>query len=1154
MIYNNIKIPDGLLHEHTKGNVVFFCGAGISIPAGFPDFEELTERVIKDLGQSKQKDSYMQSLMDIGDYISIFETLETRHGKETIREKVKKHLKIEPKVNSLHENLYKLSKTKNNKYRLVTTNFDNLFDKVKGDGIHEYKAPALPIPENDWNGIVYLHGKLSQDDTKDNLVLSNTDFGNAYLYEQWATRFLIKLFQNHTVCFIGYSLDDPIMRYMIDASASQKVKNKMYLFVGHQNNDETKNITSGNWKNNKIEIISYDKKNNHLALEETIQAWATDFTDEVNTLISYVDNYVDKKKNGALQQEDIDGFLWAMSESSGDISKHFSDIKPTPQWECIDELTSHYFTEEHFNRFGIEKEQSSSSHPEELKFSLLFRPIATGENVWYDNRILPYKDKILKNLINWMILNINNEDMFKWVVDHNFTPNDFINLLKDSVYKIPRCSFTEAKKKLKESPHSILSERMRNFWILFLNDKFAIYNYYEEEELLKNSKDINIIKILLKTLITPRLKMTEGLNLKFYTEISIPINPRTRHNGNKLMEDLLKEKELHLLLNVFTNALDETIVLHTLSKTWRELDMDIRSINEHEQNKYSASWYSIIRGIVLCWEDLRKKDIDTARSHTEKWWSSELTIYKRLALYTAQNDNVIDTSKAIDWLESYQQNHWKKEYNDLRGKLKDRESISEANKSRINELQKGNSFPVWGSDGWVSEYENAVKYPDTGEAILQLLKSNTVKPEQFSYNKYDGVYKKGWEQYIYQNSEDKILAVLEGIKDSEYFIPLYSTLIYQITYKNNKFTKSIDKLLDLIKIIPLPQKFKNSNFIHELWYFFDWLTTKHIAACPDIIEYGKIHIETLNNNTEETSPPDDHLLNTLLNSTIGKIVLTLEQYSHDAKNKKGLSLDIQLIISNILESDDKSDGWAVVGSIFRNLYIMDREWAETLIKPSDDEKKINHIMYGIMATGNASRDFSEFIFPILEKYIDNNTYKNVNDLGSWIFEVSDLYVNKKPEAIEEDKLLDIYRKLDEETITEILFRIKENAENTNDDERRNFIKKTAIPILDLMPKDNAFKNESAVITDLCLVDNTENHELYEYLDPHLNEIAVQKIKYHIEKHDTNSAIVLALLNKIPNEKLIENSNVPKILETLKNNNADIINDLIYKELKAIKSN
>ena len=918
------------------------------------------------------------------------------------------------------------------------------------------------------------------------------------------------------------------------------------------------------WNAKNINSILYEitDNNDHSVLVDLINEWAVDYSQGQYNLKRCVGDYLGKKKNGSLQKEDIDDFLWAMSESTGKISEYFSNIEPTPQWECIKELTSNYFTEEHFNRLGIEnykKEQSAFSHQEELKFSLLFRPIATGENVWYNKRTSKYNDKILENLIKWMILNINNENMFKWVVDHNFTSNNFIDLLKYSVYEIHRCSFTKAKEKLKKSPHSILSERMRILWILFLNDKIAIQNrhgyYYQEEKLLKNSKDINTTKILLKTLITPKLKVENNLSdykKQIPAKIFSPIMKTNRYKED-LIKKLLAEKELHLLLDVFTNALDEIIVLLILSDNLWKLDSNIKSIGTHEQNKYSSSWYIIIEGILLCWKDLKEKNIDTARSHAEKWWSSESTIYKRLALYTAQDDNVIDTSTAIDWLESYQQNLWKKEYNDLIKILKDRESISEANNSRISKLKKENPFPIWGSDVSVSKYENAVEYPDTGQEILTLLKSNNVEAEQFSYKKYRDDYQMGWKQYINQNSEDKILAVLKEIKDSKYFIPLYSTLIYQIKGENNKFTKSNDKLLALVKIIPSPQEFKNSNFIHECWCFFDWLTTKHIDDCPDMIKYGESHVEALSNNTNETSSTDDDLLNKSLNSTIGRIVLTLDQYSCNAKNKEELSPGIKWIISNILESDDKSDAWAMVGLIFRNLYITDRKWAETLIEQSDDEKKINHIMCGIMATGKAFGDFSDFIFPVFEKYMENNTDMKADKLGSWIYSVSYLYVNNISKKITEDKVLNIYARLDEGTVYEILQYIRTNAENTNNDERINFIEKTAIPILELMMKDNTFTDNSTLITDLCLLDNTENHELYNYLAPHLNNISIESIRYYIENEDKNFTIVLKLLERIPNEELIENYDFPIILETLKNNDAGIVDDPIYKELKKLTS-
>ena len=42
-------IPDELLQAHEDGRVVFFCGAGISIPAKLPDFENLVDSIYKKL-------------------------------------------------------------------------------------------------------------------------------------------------------------------------------------------------------------------------------------------------------------------------------------------------------------------------------------------------------------------------------------------------------------------------------------------------------------------------------------------------------------------------------------------------------------------------------------------------------------------------------------------------------------------------------------------------------------------------------------------------------------------------------------------------------------------------------------------------------------------------------------------------------------------------------------------------------------------------------------------------------------------------------------------------------------------------------------------------------------------------------------------------
>src|SRR6185312_6820987 len=129
-----------------------------------------------------------------------------------------------------HAALLRLARSREGALRLVTTNFDRVFQtaaKRTGQGFQTYGAPMLPIPKNSrWNGLVYLHGLLpvKADDTALNrLVVTSGDFGLAYLTERWAARFVSELFRNYVVCFVGYSINDPVLRYMMDALAADRM-------------------------------------------------------------------------------------------------------------------------------------------------------------------------------------------------------------------------------------------------------------------------------------------------------------------------------------------------------------------------------------------------------------------------------------------------------------------------------------------------------------------------------------------------------------------------------------------------------------------------------------------------------------------------------------------------------------------------------------------------------------------------------------------------------------------------------------------------------------------------------------------------------------------------------------------------------------------
>ena len=110
---------------------------------------------------------------------------------------------------ALHRDLLRLYPTIE-QVRVVTTNFDLLFEHAApglfGSVPEIFRAPALPLGRH-FHGIVHVHGAVSH--PKD-MVLTDADFGRAYLIEGWARRFLVELFRQDTVLFVGYGHNDVV--------------------------------------------------------------------------------------------------------------------------------------------------------------------------------------------------------------------------------------------------------------------------------------------------------------------------------------------------------------------------------------------------------------------------------------------------------------------------------------------------------------------------------------------------------------------------------------------------------------------------------------------------------------------------------------------------------------------------------------------------------------------------------------------------------------------------------------------------------------------------------------------------------------------------------------------------------------------------------
>lgn len=264
-------IPNELIDAQKRGELLFFCGAGVSVPAGLPSFEKLTKNVAEKLYALDEHDSEISKLLFNNEFDRTFTVLKRVYGDKNVASLLLNELRL-PKNPFLanHENLLKISTNEKNEPFIVTTNFDLLFEKVNTK-IRSFVPPYLPDLQSkeSLSGIVYLHGKWNNPkaNKSNNLIISSQNFGSAYLSHGWATKFLSSLLTRRTVVLIGYSGDDTLVRYLLEGLNSEGSNtNSIYAFErGEQGYIQTK------WSQLGATGISYGS---HSDLWETIKEWA----------------------------------------------------------------------------------------------------------------------------------------------------------------------------------------------------------------------------------------------------------------------------------------------------------------------------------------------------------------------------------------------------------------------------------------------------------------------------------------------------------------------------------------------------------------------------------------------------------------------------------------------------------------------------------------------------------------------------------------------------------------------------------------------------------------------------------------------------------------------------------------------------------------
>lgn len=207
MWFRDVNVPDELITAQREGRLVLFVGAGASVdpPSGLPTFVTLAERIASESAitfTGHDRDHPDRFLGDLD--------LDGPIGKVDVHRRVADHIgSPTSQPNDLHRAIAALAATSPIP-RVVTTNYDRHLSVSLGP-LTEFTAPALPMGD-DFEGLVYLHGSLNQDPRL--LVVTDGDFGRAYLTDAWAAGFLERMFRRFVVLFVGYSHDDIVMSYL----------------------------------------------------------------------------------------------------------------------------------------------------------------------------------------------------------------------------------------------------------------------------------------------------------------------------------------------------------------------------------------------------------------------------------------------------------------------------------------------------------------------------------------------------------------------------------------------------------------------------------------------------------------------------------------------------------------------------------------------------------------------------------------------------------------------------------------------------------------------------------------------------------------------------------------------------------------------------
>ena len=485
-----------------------------------------------------------------------------------------------------------------NKIRIVTTNFDQHFStlsKKKNINVETYHAPALPLGDS-FQGIVYLHGSI----IKNQMVLTEEDFGKAYLTEGWARRFLVKMFSKYTILFIGYGYNDTVIHYLTKGLPSQ-YQEKAFILVSSNGNNNT-------WLNYGITPIKYplkikdNNKKDHRELIEGIKKWQEYHSKGLLDHERKIKDIVSKRP--PVDKEEIDYIIDMISNEQ--CVKYFIKYTTDPLW--IKWLSDKKLIDDIFNP------KISLSNPQ-------------------------------KRLADWLAKT--------FLYKHS---DELIKIISKHHQRINPSFWHSITNNLKDFHRSTINRDTVDSLVNFLLNTIPIQNEFSFDYLLyilqicRMPKDKNIAIALFSYLINPRIKFKNEDIFLAGNKGELPIDIQMGHDTDNLNKhwEILFQKNLEDVGERFFYILKEYI--EKIYDLYFDKNFYRHSIERNSDNfSNEANFLIDIFSDILNWASSLK----SLTLIILEWINSEKELFKRFSVYAMEKTSCFTPLEKKDWILRY---------------------------------------------------------------------------------------------------------------------------------------------------------------------------------------------------------------------------------------------------------------------------------------------------------------------------------------------------------------------------------------------------------------------------------------------------------------------------------------------------------------------